>query len=451
MRFFLSCAVACLACLPVERATAADAVTMIVELIGRDDAEYRQIGLERVRHAAKGSEATRTFAGLLATQQPGRQAELLAALADRGDRAALPDITRLLATATAADVRAAAVRALGLLGGPAEVEQLLASLTAADPEKSAARRALVVLPGADVETRLVEAAVSGPAAVRPALLDILADRRTRSALPTLLTAATDADAAVRSAAMRALGRLGGPDEVSGMVKGYLAAQPGAERNDAERALVTVCTEGRGRQQAATAFLAAFEASGGADREALLSPLGRIGGSAAMAIVDALLADPAKRDLGMKAITRWPDATVAPKLLDMLGKAQTPAEREMLLGALIRIAPLPDNKLNDKQKLELVQKVMPLCQKDEERAKLLERVNAIRTVESFRYVVPYLDDPKFAEPACRSVVELAHHRQLRDAHKEEFTKALDKVIATSKNPEFVERATRYKEGKTWERK
>ncbi|MEI6240671.1 MAG: HEAT repeat domain-containing protein [Planctomycetia bacterium] len=451
MRFLLCCSAVCLALVSVERVMAQDAVAMIVDLIGRDDAEYRAIGLDRVRHAAKGSEATRAFSGLLATQQPGRQAELLAALADRGDKAALPAITTLLPTATAAEVRTAAVRALGLLGGPAEVEQLLKSLTAADPEKSAARRALVVLPGADSDKRLVEAAASGSAAVRPVLIDILADRRTRSALPTLLAAATDADAGVRSAAMRALGRLGGPDEVPGMVKGYLAAQAGAERNDAERALVTVCTESRGKEQSATAFLAAFEASAGADRETLLSPLGRIGGSAALAIVDGLLADPAKRDLGMKALTRWPDATVVPKLLDMLGKSQNPAEREMLLGALIRIAPLPDNKLNDKQKLDLVQKIMPLCQTDEERAKLLERANAIRTVETFRFVLPYVDQPALAEPACKSVVELAHHRQLRDAHKEEFTKALDKVIATTKNPEFVDRANRYKEGKTWERK
>jgi hypothetical protein len=95
--------------------------------------------------------------------------------------------------------------------------------------------------------------------------------------------------------------------------------------------------------------------------------------------------------------------------------------------------------------------MPLCQTDAERAKLLERVNAIRTVETFRFVLPYVDQPALAEPACKSVVELAHHRNLRDAHKDEFTKALDKVIATTKNPEFVERANRYKEGKTWERK
>jgi len=143
--------------------------------------------------------------------------------------------------------------------------------------------------------------------------------------------------------------------------------------------------------------------------------------------------------------------LADSLFELLAAAQTPAERDTLLAALIRIAPVPENKLNDKQKLELVQKILPLCQKDEERAKLVERVNAIRTGEAFRFVLPFLDDPKLAEPACKSVVELAHHQKLRDAHKDDFAKALDKVIATTKNPELVERATRYKEGKTWERK
>lgn len=451
MRIVLCCTALCLALVAVERAAAADAVAAVIDLVGRDDADFRAIGLDRIRHAAKGEAATRQFADLLAGQPPARQIDLLRALADRGDRAAIPAITAALGAAKDPGARAAAVAALGVLGGGPEVAVLKKSLAASDPEKTAARRALTVLRGDDAVGAMIDMARSGEDAVRPLAIEILAERRSRAALPVFVTAATDADAAVRGAAMRALGKLGGPDEVPGMVRGFLRAVAGPERNEAEKSLVAACTDNPGKERAAESFLAIFKAAGDADREALLSPLGRIGGPGALAIVDQLLADPAKRDLGLKAVTRWPDATVAPKLLGMLATAQNPAEREMLLGALIRIAPLPDNKLNDKQKLELVQKIMPLCQKDEERARLIERVNAIRTVDSFRYVVPYLDDPKFAEPACKSVVELAHHRTLRDAHKDEFAKALDKVIATTKNPEFAERANRYKAGKTWERK
>jgi HEAT repeat protein len=451
MRFLLCSAALCLAFVAAERAAAADAVATIIELVGRDDADFRAIGLDRIRHAAKGEAATRQFAALLAKQPPERQIELLRALADRGDKAAIPAITATLAAATDPAARAAAVAALGVLGGGAEVAVLKQSLAAADPEKAAAKRALTVIRGDEAVSQLIDVARSGESGVRPLVIDILAERRTRSALPVFIAASSDADAGVRAAAMRALGRLGGPEEVPGMVQGFLKAAAGQERNDAERALAAVCTDNPGKERAAESFLAIFKAAGEADREALLSPLGRIGGPGALALVDELLADPTKRDLGLKALTRWPDATVTPKLLDMLGKTQKPAEREMLLGALIRIAPLPDNKLNDKQKLDLIMKIMPLCQTDAERAKLLERANAIRTVETFRFVFAYVDQPALAEPACKSVVELAHHRKLRDAHKDEFTKALDKVIATTKNPEFVERANRYKEGKTWERK
>jgi hypothetical protein len=66
-----------------------------------------------------------------------------------------------------------------------------------------------------------------------------------------------------------------------------------------------------------------------------------------------------------------------------------------LGTLIRIAPLPDNKLKDAHKLRSAHK-------------------------------------------------------LRDDHKAEFAKALDKVFGTTKDDELVQRATRSKAGQTWER-
>jgi uncharacterized protein (DUF1778 family) len=464
MRCFSILAVHCLALALFAAAAgpasgAEDVVEMTVELVSRDDADFRAIGLDRIRHAAKGEAATGKFAALLAKLPAERQIELIGALGDRGDKAAIPAITALLVASQEPAVRAAAVQGLGVLGSGTEVAVLKRSLAAAEPEKSAARRALTILRGDDAVKQIVEAAEFGEPGLRPVFIDILAERRARSALPALVKTTGDADGAVRSAAMRALGKLGGPDQVAGMVTGLLKAAAGGERDQAERAVVAVCTQNTGKEKSADVFLAAFKAAGDADRDTLLPALGRIGGPAAMAIVDGLIndPDPAKRQFGLKALTRWPDATVAPRLLDLLAKAtdqdkdQGQGERDMLLSALIRIAPLPDNKLNDKQKLELLAKTMQLCQKDEDRARVLERANAIRTVETFRFVLPYLDNPALAEPACKSVVELAHHQKLRDGNKDEFMKALDKVISTTKNAELVERASRYKEGKTWERK
>ena len=432
--------------------TAAEALARLDQLIDANDVQERAIAYEHIRRGMKGEASTARFAARLSALPADRQIELLRALADRGDAAALPAIAKLAEGGDPA-VRSAALQAIGGLGSGESVGLLVKALAATDPEKAAARRALVILRGDDATRQVVAALASAPPAVRAHLLDIMADRRARAAVPELVGYAADADPGVRAAAMRALAKLGGPEQVPGMVKGLFAAAAGQERTDAERALVTVCTQSPGHEQATESFLTIFKTASDADREVLLSPLGRIGGPGAMAVVDALLADtdPAEREFGLVALTRWPDATVAPKLLGMVANAPDAATRDRLLGALIRIAPLPDNKLNDKQKLELLQKTMKLCEKDADRGKVIERANAIRTVETFRFVLPYLDEPSLAEPACKSVVELAHHQKLRDAHKDDFTKALDKVIATTKNPELVERANRYKEGKTWARK
>jgi HEAT repeat protein len=432
-----------------DTAVPQDAVQMTIDFLAKDDQAFRSIGLDRVRYGLKGEAATIQFAGLLSKLAPARQLELTAALADRGDRAALPAALALLLASQEPAVRAAAIHAVGTLGSGTEVAVLKTSLAAADPEKAAARRALTVLRGNDVTPLIVEAVKAGEPNLRPTFID----RRAVTALPDLLGAAVDGDPAVRTAAMRALARFGGPEQVAGMVQGVLKAAAGGERDEAERALVTVCTQNPGKEKAADALLTQFKAADDMVQETLLTVLARVGGTSAIAVVNGLIADTntAKRKLGLTALTKWPDATVSQRLLDLLGTSQDQAERDQLLAALIRIAPLPDNKLNDKQKLELLQKTMALCKQDEDRRRVLERANAIRTIETLRFVVPYLDDPNLAEPACLSVVELAHHRNIRDANKDEFTKALDKVLGTTKNEELIDRAERYKQGQTWERK
>ena len=72
------------------------------------------------------------------------------------------------------------------------------------------------------------------------------------------------------------------------------------------------------------------------------------------------------------------------------------------------------------------------------------------METLRYVLPFVDQPQHAEAACESIVELAHHRGLREPNKAEFHRALDKVLATTKDAVVIDRAKRYKADQTWVR-
>ena len=447
--FLVMVAPASVAAPPASPAELFDAAAALVQ---GGDPDLRAVGLERLRYGLKGEQFTKRIVGeLVPAAAPDVQVAILSALADRGDKAALPGVAALATGSGDAAVRAAALRTLGVLGGPAEVALLAKAL--GGPDRTAARQGLLLVRGGDAAAAIVAAAKTGDTAIRGQLLELAAERRIRAAVPEFVAAAADADAGVRQIGVRALERLGGPEQVPALLAVILKAPEGVERNNAETALVAVCTKNAGSDKAADAFLARFREAGESDREALLPALGRVGGPGALKIVDELVAssDAARRQFGLKALTRWPDATVAGRIIDLRAKSQPGPERDMLLASLIRIAPLPDNKLDDRQKLELVQKTMALCERPEDRAKLIERANAIRTVETFRFVLPYLDDPALAESACLSVVELAHHQKLRDSNKPEFVKALDRVIATTKNPELVERAERYKAGQTWERK
>ncbi len=182
---------------------------------------------------------------------------------------------------------------------------------------------------------------------------------------------------------------------------------------------------------------------------LLSTLGRVGGPAALQAIEAAIADPSLHEVGVRALGNWPDASVAGRLIEIFEADEHPEHRALALAALIRIAPLPDGRPDD-ERLALLKKVMGMCTRTEDQNLVLKRARAIYTVDSLRFVVPYLDQPEHAEPACETVVELAHHRDVRDANKAEFTSALDKVIAISRDATVVERANRYKAGKTWVR-
>ncbi len=427
-------------------------VQLVVNLLGEEDKDLRALALEQVRTEAKGQTATRQFAAQLPKLPPASQVGLLSALADRGDGAAQGAVLNVLATSRNESVRVAAIGALGSLGQPSDWRQLVQLLAqGSQAEQAAARTSLVRLRGESVPLSLAAAMKQTTPSVGVTLIEILATRRAVDTIPKILQAAVDANPAVRAAAMTALGQLAGPEHIPGMVQAVLRARKGAERAAAEKAVMFVCGRITDSQKRAEPLIAAMDKLKLADRTAMLSTLGRVGGSEALKIVDAAVANrkPAQHSEGIRALSNWPNASVASRLIKLAKTDKHPNHRTTALRALIRIAPLPDGRPDD-QKLDLLQTAMAMCQRDAERNLVLQRAAAIRLPETLRFISPYMDQQRYAQQACATVVELAHHRNLREPNKSEFDRALDKVILTSKDATVVERANRYKKGQTWVR-
>ncbi|HUS39280.1 MAG TPA: HEAT repeat domain-containing protein, partial [Pirellulales bacterium] len=418
-------------------------VGLVVGLLGDQDKDVRALGLEQVRTAAKGPAATRQFAAQLPKLPPEAQVGLLSALADRGDTAARPAVLDVLSISPDEPVRVAAIAALGLLGGPDDTHQLVTLLSESSPPvKAAAGKSLVNLRGQSVAVTIAAEMKKAAPPLRVALIEVLATRRALDTIPDILSAAVDDNPAVRAAAMTALGQLAGAEHVPGMVQGVVKAERGRERESAEKCVLRVCGRIEDADKRAEPLLAAMDKLEQADRNTMLSTVGRVGGPAALKIVEAAIADddPKLHENGLRALCNWPNASVAARLIELAATDEHSSHRTMALRSLIRVAPLRDDR-TDAARLQLLNKAMAMCTRDAERKLVLDRARAIRTLDSLNFILPYVDQPTYAEQACLSIVELAHHRGLREPHKAEFHQALDKVIQASKDATVIDRANR----------
>lgn len=427
-------------------------VQLIVKLIGDQDKEFRAAGLEQVRTAARGPAFTQLFAAQLTKLDPAGQIALLDALADRGDHTARAAALELFKSSSDENVQAAAIRALGKLGEAADVPLLVKTLSAESAaNRNAARRSLIEIPVATVNQAVAADLLTASPSAHGALIEVLATRRARGQFPALIAASVDENARVRRAAMAALGQLGTPEQIARMLPGVLKARKGFERDEAEKNVALVCGQIENADQRGAAVIEALSTVDAGQRDQLLSLLGRVGGKKLIDFVGAIATgdDGSRRLLGIEALSKWPDASVADKLFEIANRTTDGAERDQAFRAFMKVSAARDGR-SDKERLARLEQGMKLAKSPEEVSLVINRVRTAYDVDSVRFVLPYVDQPQFAQIACETIVEIAHHREVRDPNKAEVDKALDKVIATSKDPEVVERANRYKRGETWQR-
>jgi HEAT repeat protein len=426
-------------------------IDIVVNLVKDKDKDMQAIGFQQVREEVKGVAATKRFVELLPKLTPDTRAGLIDALGIRGDKTARDAVVEMIKSPEE-QVRAAALRALGFLGEAGDVPLMAQSLTAgAEAEKTAAQRSLEQLRAEGVDGKIVgELKAANDPRRQTALIEIVQRRKATAAVPVLLDLAVSDKADIRAAAMQALGQLAGAEDIPKLVEILLTTESGSQRDAAEKAIMFVCARIKDANQRAGPLLAVWERLGDEQKTIALPTLGRVGGPKALKVVEEAIAgdNALRRDAGIKALCNWPDASVVGRLLELAQTSDNVNYRLWATRALPRVAVLHDSR-SDAERLGLLKQIMTLATRDEERNLVLDRAKAVRTMDSLRFVLSYMDQPELAQRACATVVELAHYRELRDPNKDEFDKALDKVIAICKDPTLVDYAQRYQRGETVE--
>ena len=276
--------------------------------------------------------------------------------------------------------------------------------------------------------------------VLAALAEITSGRYMGDQVKKLLEIALKENCPAPLQLMQAAEQLATKDNIPDFVNIALTVKQGGERDRAEQVVARLC-EGD-----ATPVIAMMNNQNGPQ---IFMLIGRVGGDAALKTIQQGLDsnNPQMVALSLRALCNWPNAVVADKLLDAAKNDKLPEQiRVQALRAYIRVVSLPDDQdgvdMSGKDKLNAIKTAFALATRDDERKFALERLGAVRELDSVRFALEQVDKPELTDKALGAILDLAHQDYLRKMDKDLFIKALD-VVLEKGTKEQKDRAGNYK--------
>ena len=420
----------------VLRSATDDAGARIVKLLTSDDRDARNIALLAI--AGVNSNSLKAVAAAADKLPAQAQVLLLGALANRREKSQAA-LALKASQSSDADLQRAGILALGSLGDASAVTLLVETAFSKSKNADAARNSLGAIAGPDIDEKLIAILkAEKQASTRIGLIAIVEARGLATAVPALLENTRGDDAAVRQAAMKALGKLAEAKDVGAMIPGVLKAAKGAERENAEKAVAAVVGRIAEPDKRADAVVAAVSPENRAD---LLPLLGRIGGPKSLALAKQSL-DTKDRSAAVLALANWPDYSVSDVLLDLAKNGPEPELKKLAFQNLARVNSL-DKDHPVPPRFAVLKQAMALADDVEKKKAVINALSTIREMEALRIVVPFLDDKQLNQAACKTIVELAHSKTLRQPNQAEFVRVLDRVLVICRDKELIERAKKYK--------
>ena len=330
-------------------------------------------------------------------------------------------------------LRNTAVLAVGALGGPEQVPFLL-ELARTGGNRGLAVVALSRMSGQAIDALLLENLKTETDAGKfDILADVLNRRFNQEIRPLLLTRAQAAGTTNRLQLLQWVRPTSTEADVPDFVKVWAMIEDRGEKDRAEQEIAELV------QRNATAVMQAL--GGNWDTPEGMTLLGRVGDARTLNRIR-------QGQHAMHAFRTWPNAVVADDLLAIARDTNRSADdRIATLRAFTRVMSLPGTRpqdqigiqITDVEKVNRLAAAYELATRVDEKRLIIERVGQIRTIESLRFVLKYIDEADLRERACESVLDLARDTNFRRSQGAEVTAALDKVIAVTTNNNFRTRA------------
>lgn len=381
-----------------------DGIPLLLEQLRSPNKIMFQLALGTAREFP-GSELDGQLAAELAKAEPSRAALIVQAMADR------PETVVLAAVLKAAEqgplpVRLSAIDALARVGNVSCLPALLKIATEKDPELAASAQAtLSALPGDDVDAQIISLLDGAKGKSYPLLLTVVGKRRIE-AVPALLKAVANSDAAVRSAALIALGETVSLKDLNVLVSQVVSPKNADDAAVAQQALKAASIRMADREACATQLAAAVEKSKAVPTKiVLLQILGSMGGTKALETIGnaAKSNDPQLQDSSSRLLGEWMTEDAAPVLLD-LAKIQTNPYQVRAMRGYIRIA--RQFVLPDEQRLAMCQKAFDESRQVAEKKLVLDVLKRYPSIDGMKLAIKAMQVPELKDDATQATLLIA---------------------------------------------
>jgi hypothetical protein len=255
-------------------------------------------------------------------------------------------------------------------------------------------------------------------------------------LPAVLAAAADQDAAVRAAAIRAVGALGSDADVPRLI-GWITAPGEADLGPAADALAAIAGRARSKDRVADQIVLAIGTAAPSARAVLVSALVHVPAPAALAAVRAAVkdGDAGVRDAAVRGLADWPNAAPADDLLAIAARRDDPTHPVLALRGYVRMVHLDPSRPLD-ERFRMCEKAFGAAARPDEKKLVLGALGQVPTMEALTLAARQTGDPALAEEAGAVAVALAERVQ---GDKAAIRAAMEKVLAACKETRTVERA------------
>lgn len=352
-----------------------------------------------------GREVDEALAAEMAKAAPERAALMISAMADRKETVVLPAVLKA-AKSGPKPVRIAAINALGQVGDTTCLSTLLDAAVESDADiKSTAKRSLTEIPGEKIDKDIVTRLAKPDPKLYALLVELIGERRI-DALPVLLKAVDSTDKSVRSAALISLGNMVPADKLAVLIKQVLAPRNSDDAAQAIQALKTACVRMPDRDACSAELAAALEKTSVPTKISLLKILGAVTGPKALQTIAtaAKNSDPQLQDAASEILGEWMTIDAAPVLLDLAKTA--PAEKYQIRAMRGYIKAARQFQMSDADRIEMCKKATDASVRTAEKKLVVEVLRRYPNLEMLKMAVQACKDPELKDDAAQAALVIA---------------------------------------------